>query len=293
MLDGSVIGKVGTRASTLVVALSLLLVLGLAVPVQAQPFPEVIPLPNGWQPEGIAVGDGHAFYAGSLADGAIYSGDLRTGEGEVLLPGEEGRVAVGLAFDSSTKNLFVAGGGTGTARVVDTRTAEVLAEYQLTEAASFVNDAVVTGRAAYFTDSFRPVLYKVPLTPSGRLPDPSAVVEIALGGDFEFVAGAFNANGIDATPDGKTLLIINSTTGSLYRVDPCSGEATLIEVSGGELTMGDGILLDGKTLYVAPSYDADLENVIADWFEQYYTVRFRNYPVADDYLHDSERVACG
>ena len=51
--------------------------------------------------------------------------------------------------------------------------------------------------------------------------------------------------------------------------------------------------LDGKTLHVAPSYDADLESDIADWFEQYYSIRFRNYPVADDYLHDSERVACG
>ena len=43
-------------------------------------FPEVIPLPNGWQPEGIAVGNGTTFYVGSIPTGAVYRGDLRTGK---------------------------------------------------------------------------------------------------------------------------------------------------------------------------------------------------------------------
>jgi len=66
-------------------------------------------------------------------------------------------------------------------------------------------------------------------------------------------------------------------------------------IKSGRLLVDEGDLretLDGKTLYVAPGYDADMENLISDWFEQYYSVRFRNYPVADDYLHDAERVAC-
>ena len=45
----------------------------------------------------------------------------------------------------------------------------------------------------------------------------------------------------------------------------------------------------GKTLYVQPEYDQDLEPRIADWFEQYYSIRFRNYPVTEDYLHEAER----
>jgi formylmethanofuran dehydrogenase subunit A len=67
-------------------------------------------------------------------------------------------------------------------------------------------------------------------------------------------------------------------------------------IKSGRLLVDEGDLretLDGKTLYVAPGYDADMENLIRDWFEQYYSVRFRNYPVADDYLHEAERVACG
>ncbi len=57
----------------------LMLVAMLATPASAAPgdtFPKIIPLPNGWQPEGIASGRGTAFYAGSLANGAIYAGDL-------------------------------------------------------------------------------------------------------------------------------------------------------------------------------------------------------------------------
>ncbi len=49
---------------------------------------------------------------------------------------------------------------------------------------------------------------------------------------------------------------------------------------------------DGKTLHVKPEYDCDVETEIRDWFEQYYSIRFRNYPVADDYLHAAEQVPC-
>ncbi len=50
--------------------------------------------------------------------------------------------------------------------------------------------------------------------------------------------------------------------------------------------------VDGKTLHVAPDYDSDVEPDIADWFEKYYSIRFRNYPVSDAYLGDHETVAC-
>ena len=44
-------------------------------------FPQVISLPNGFRPEGISAGRGTSFYVGSLVDGAIYRGDVRTGAG--------------------------------------------------------------------------------------------------------------------------------------------------------------------------------------------------------------------
>jgi formylmethanofuran dehydrogenase subunit A len=46
----------------------------------------------------------------------------------------------------------------------------------------------------------------------------------------------------------------------------------------------------GKTLHVAPEYDREVESDIQSWFEQYYSIRWRNYPVDDSYLHDSEVV---
>jgi formylmethanofuran dehydrogenase subunit A len=48
----------------------------------------------------------------------------------------------------------------------------------------------------------------------------------------------------------------------------------------------------GKTLHVTPEFDPDIEPTIADWFEQFYSIRYRNYPVTDDYLHNAESVPC-
>jgi sugar lactone lactonase YvrE len=116
--------------------------------------------------------------------------------------------------------------------------------------ATVVNDVVVTRDAAYLTDSFRPFLYRIALDAGGMLPNPIVVEEMALGNDFSFVPGGFNANGIDATPDGKWLIIVNSATGALYRVDPATGDVFAIDLGTELLLSGDGILLDGKTLYV-------------------------------------------
>ena len=44
--------------------------------------------------------------------------------------------------------------------------------------------------------------------------------------------------------------------------------------------------LDGKTLHVAPTFDPQFELLIQEWFEQNYSIRFRNYPVTAEYLHE-------
>ena len=92
-------------------AVSVLLVTGRA---EARPFPETIALPNGFQPEGIAVGKGHTFYVGSIPTGAIYRGDLRTGAGTVLPLSESDRMAAGIKVDNRNR-IFVAGAFTGQA----------------------------------------------------------------------------------------------------------------------------------------------------------------------------------
>ncbi|MFO0903366.1 MAG: formylmethanofuran dehydrogenase subunit A [Pirellulales bacterium] len=49
-------------------------------------------------------------------------------------------------------------------------------------------------------------------------------------------------------------------------------------------------VLQGKTLHVGPEYDSAIETDIEQWFEDNYSIRFRNYPVADSYLHDHEQI---
>ena len=206
----------------------------------SQPFPTRIDLPLGFRPEGIAIGPGTTFYVGSIPTGAIFRGDLRTGEGEVITPPGDS-AAIGLAVDQHSR-LFVAGGPTGQARVIDARTGDVLATYQLTTETTFVNDVVVTKDAAWFTDSMNPVLYRVPLDlgPAETLP---------LTGDLVFGPG-FNTNGIDATANGKTLVLVQSNTGGLFTADPLTGTTHRIDLGGESVPAGDGVLLHGKTLYV-------------------------------------------
>jgi sugar lactone lactonase YvrE len=206
-----------------------------------------IPLPNGFQPEGIAIDRQGTAYVGSLADGDIYAADVRSGEGEVIIQGP-GTPSVGLKVDQRGR-LFIAGGPTGTARVVDTETGELLAEYELTEEPSFINDVVLTKDAAWFTDSMQAQLYMVPLGPGGALPDADEIETVALTGEWVQQPG-FNANGIAQTPDKQALLVIQTVTGILYRVDPATGEATVVDLGGATLTNGDGLLVVGRTLYV-------------------------------------------
>lgn len=229
----------------------LLLVLSLTSigSASAAPFPEVIPLPDGFQPEGIASGSGTTFYVGSIPTGAIYQGDFRTGEGEVLVEPQPGRSAIGLKYDPRSGLLFVAGGNTGMAFIYDAETGAQVAALQLSTDPSFINDVVIIREAAYFTNSFQPVIYRVPLDQDGTFSS-SDVETISLGGEYQFTPGAFNTNGIAATPNGKTLIIVNSSEGALYQVDPETGFATRIDLGTGSVPNGDGLLLQGKTLYV-------------------------------------------
>lgn len=210
-----------------------------------RPFPSRIELPDGFQPEGIAIGPGPTAWFGSRADGDIYRVSLRTGEGQVVSQGPPGTVSVGLKIDRRGR-LFVAGGRTGTARVVDTGTGAVAATYPLTTGNSFVNDVVLTKRAAWFTDSFQAQLYRIDL---GRGGAPGLATSLPLTGEWVQGTG-FGANGISTTPTGKALLVVNSTSGLLYRVDPATGAATEVDLGGASLTMGDGMLRHGRILYV-------------------------------------------
>src|SRR5262249_44607827 len=138
-----------------------------------------------------------------------------------------GTPSLGLKIDARGR-LFVSGGNAGNARVIDARTGAVLASYQFaTPPGTFVNDVVLTPRAAYFTDSNRAQLYKLAL---GRGGAPPATFEtLALTGDFVLGAG-INLNGIARTPDGGALLAVQSNTGLLFRIDPATGVTTKVQI---------------------------------------------------------------
>ncbi|WP_207620748.1 superoxide dismutase, partial [Streptosporangium minutum] len=199
-------------------------------------------MPDGFQPEGIAIGSGPFAFIGSMADGSIYRADLRTGRGAIISRGP-GTPSLGMQIDERGR-LFVAGGTGGDARVVDSRTGRVLATYRLATGPAFVNDVILTKGAAWFTDSTNPVLYKLPLR-DGRLP--TAAQRIPLTGDLVYGDG-FNANGITPTPDGRGLMVVQSNTGGLFRVD-WSGATRRVDLHGESLREGDGLLLRGRTLY--------------------------------------------
>ena len=120
-----------------------------------QAFPQVIQLPPGFQPEGIEVGKGTTFFVGSRVTGAIYKGNLRTGAGAILVP--SGRTATGIELDPHNR-LFVAGAGTGDAFIYNANTGALLRTYDFASSDTFINDVVVTTKAAYFTDSRKAVL---------------------------------------------------------------------------------------------------------------------------------------
>ncbi|MCP9484281.1 MAG: hypothetical protein MSC30_00285 [Gaiellaceae bacterium MAG52_C11] len=243
------------RVLLLLVALAAIAAAGTHAAIE-KGFPETIRLPDGFQPEGIAIA-GTTFYVGSIPTGAIYRGDLRTGHGSVLVPGGAGRAAIGVA--ASHGRLFVAGGPTGKAFVYSATTGAELASYQLTTSPTFINDVVVTRTDAWFTDSINPVLYRIPLGPGGRPGAATAVRTVPYSGDIAYAAG-FNVNGIDATADGKRLVIVQSNTGKLFTVT-MAGETHEIDLGGDTVRNGDGILLDGKTLFVVQNRDNKIARI--------------------------------
>ena len=229
----------------LLAAAVVVLAVTAAAGAKPKPFPDVIALPNGLQPEGIEIGKGTTFYAGSRATGAVVRGDLRTGVVGPLVPAEGGRAALGIEYDHGL--LFVAGAATGRAFVYDAKSGVTVANLLLTTASpTFINDVVVTKDAAWFTDSNNKQLYRVALGHKGAI---GSVTTVPLTGAISFTAGAFNTNGIDATKNGKLLVIVQSNTGKLFTVTP-AGVTTEITLGGASVPNGDGILLDGRTLYV-------------------------------------------
>jgi sugar lactone lactonase YvrE len=230
-------------------AVFVLLIMLVASPAGAadRPFPSVIHLEDGFRPEGIAIGTGTTFYTGSLGGKGIDRGDLRTGAVDRNFITAAGPFT-GMKVDDRGR-LWVAGAGSGAGYVFNATTGAQLAAFQFATlpltSPTFINDVIVTGDAAWFTDSRRTVLYRV--APDGAT---YSVTTVDLTGKIEFVPDVNNLNGIAATPNGSTLIVVNSSTGKLYAIDTATIATREINLGGATMTQGDGILLHGRTLYV-------------------------------------------
>jgi hypothetical protein len=229
--------------------------------------PDRIDLPDGWRPEGITT-DGKRLYVGSLADGAIWVADPRSGNGRVLAEGSPGRVAVGVDYDRRRDVLWVAGGATGEVRAQDADTGALLATYAFPSPDAtprFLNDLTVTKRGVYVTDSRHAELAVVPL---GRkhhrghdrghghhgsdLPPADAAQVLPLTGDLVLQEGN-NLNGI--VDLDHWLVAVQSNAGKLLRISPRTGETTEIDLGGATLVNGDGLEPGHGRLYVLRNRD--------------------------------------
>ena len=232
-----------------------------------KPLPTQIDLPVGFQPEGLTSSPSGKLYVGSVATGAIWAGSSKTGVGAVIVPGMAGRSAAGLHLDWRGR-LWVAGASNGTIRVYDPRTGTLLKEYVF-PTAGFVNDLVITHTAVYATDSLNQQLLVVPIGKRGKLVDPSKATTRPLTGDLAYTMG-FDANGIVAK--GRSLILVQSITGLLFKVNPKTGSTKAIDTHGYLVTNGDGLVLwdvtstsSGIGTTSSPSSDCRSRAPAPDW----------------------------
>ncbi|MGH2539058.1 MAG: superoxide dismutase [Actinomycetota bacterium] len=211
-------------------------------------LPERIPLPDGSQPEGLAISNGGTFYTGSIADGTVYAGDVDTGAVRVFAPGAPGRSAAGIEVRGGL--VWVAGGETGMAWVYR-RNGRLIRTYDF-DPGGFLNDVVVTRRAAFITDSVEPFLYRVPIRDDGLPAGRGKVESRPLVGDIAYEAG-FNANGIDVDRGGARFVMVQSNTGELFEVRP-SGRTRRVDLGGETVESGDGVLLRGTVVFVVQNF---------------------------------------
>lgn len=255
-------GKVQRRTAVGFIALMALLLP--AAPATAAPptSGKVIVLDGATSAEGIAAGKGDTFYAGDLALGDIYRGDISEGTAELFIDVSDfdpaPRAAVGMKADVRNDLLFVAG-GPGHAYVYNTETAKPVADIVLTtRPGSFINDVTLTRNGAWFTNSKYGELYFLPVSRSGQLGAvETLVVSEPAGGP---VAPAdFGFNGIAAAKGGKVLIVAHSRDAALYTVNPETGKSALIE--GVSVPNVDGIVLRGGQLWAVQNFSNRISRI--------------------------------
>jgi len=214
------------------------------------------PSTSGNNPEGVAWDQrSESFFVGTVGTGTIYRATLRDTKLRPFItadPAAPANSAVGMKVSGG--KLFVAGGTTGSIYVYKIKTGALLARFE-TGAGGFLNDLVVTEKGdVYVTDSFRPMLWH--LTPAMVKAGSGAPEGINVGPEIAYTAGQFNLNGIVERRGGRELIVVNTSSMSLFRIDinPTHTAARAITKIDAPAPAGDGLLIDrGRLLVVTGS----------------------------------------
>ncbi len=209
-----------------------------------------VSLPTGFRPEGVASGPKRTFFAGSMVDGRIWTGSLKTGAGHLLTPGITGRALRGMEWDPRSGLLWATGqdGSTGIVLAVDSSTGAVKYRMEI-PGAVFLNDLTVEPNAVWVTDSRVDRLTRIALRDATGART-GQINYFPLTGSWPVTGSGNGANGIETLWDGS-LLLNNSTAGGLYRVNVHTGVAATLPIRRGPgITGGDGLERKGHTLFV-------------------------------------------
>lgn len=260
---------------------ALALALGGPAGFAADPLPTQYIVPGSDTiPEGTTIDEVRdEIYTTSVTRGTIFRGRLTdTRLTEFLPPGKDGRIqTLGINVDAARNRLFICGGGTGLAFVYDTRNGQLLGKFKTDVAPTsggtgtvhdifvssntLVNDVAITPNGdAYFTDSIRPILFRLPASQLGQ---PNTTLTLETWRDFtgtvlsypipdpnDFLTSV-NANGITVTADGQYFIIVQTNTGKLFRVT--IADKSVIEINAGSARpapVGAGLAMSGNTLYI-------------------------------------------
>lgn len=208
---------------------------------------EVLALPNGFSPDGIAVSKEGTIYAASIVSGQIVKGNVNgVGITEFLVDTEINGGAWGMDLTKNGKYLWVAGGLGGTVRSYDSNTGELVADVILSNF-GIINDLIVTEDAVYITNSGFPLIYKIPLNTEGEQSGAASVIKLSSSiNSDEALDVSFNGIAYDAN---STRLIANDPSkGTYYSIDPGTGETILID-SQGVFNSNDGLAIDVDYLF--------------------------------------------
>lgn len=206
---------------------------------------------NQFFPEGIAYNSQTGlFYTGSVNNGDIVQVNVETGAASVISTGssQNRAAATGMKIDNNNR-LWVCGGADNKIQVLNLDGSLIKSwNTQTLFSSGFVNDCAVDDEYIYFTDSQVKKIYRASV--SGAQPgDPEAWLTFT-DAQIPYALTGINANGIVLTGDDKYVIIVISSSGKLYRIDRSTKAISEIALNSA-VTSGDGLWLEGTTLYVS------------------------------------------